>query len=272
VAVQRRPFETVLAGPNALAREGLTRILRAAGFRIAASVPCIDGAVLSTLSQDQITLLVLDAGNAVQKAIGQIELFKEHCPDGRVAVLADQSPLLDIVSVFRAGANSYFVNVTSAIPFVKSLELVMLGETLLPPEILPMLLDHDEVSDDHALVPDTETVAGIMLEPDSSQVPQLSAREECILRCLTEGHSNKAIARKINIAEATVKVHIKAILRKIRVHNRTQAAIWAIGHGSPTAALPHIAEPQVEGGEQAEDKGDPTFNGAARTVIGRKAS
>jgi two-component system nitrate/nitrite response regulator NarL len=128
------------------------------------------------------------------------------------------------------------------------------------------------VGDDHALVPDTETVAGIMLEPDSSQVPQLSAREECILRCLTEGHSNKTIARKINIAEATVKVHIKAILRKIRVHNRTQAAIWAIGHGSPTAALPHIAEPHVEGGEQAEDKSDPTFNGAARTVIGRKAS
>jgi len=51
-----------------------------------------------------------------------------------------------------------------------------------------------------------------------------------ILRCLIEGNSNKSIARKIDIAEATVKVHVKAILRKIRVQNRTQAAIWGMNN------------------------------------------
>jgi two-component system nitrate/nitrite response regulator NarL len=63
-------------------------------------------------------------------------------------------------------------------------------------------------------------------------MPRLSAREKCILRCILEGGSNKAIARQIGIAEATVKVHVKAILRKIRVRNRTQAAIWALNNGS----------------------------------------
>src|SRR6202022_267621 len=62
--------------------------------------------------------------------------------------------------------------------------------------------------------------------------PQLSTREKSILRCLIQGDSNKCIARKIDIAEATVKVHIKAILRKIRVHNRTQAAIWGMNNES----------------------------------------
>jgi two-component system nitrate/nitrite response regulator NarL len=52
------------------------------------------------------------------------------------------------------------------------------------------------------------------------------------LRYLIEGDPNKTIARKIHITEATVKVHVKAILRKIRVHNRTQAAIWAMNNGS----------------------------------------
>jgi DNA-binding CsgD family transcriptional regulator len=61
---------------------------------------------------------------------------------------------------------------------------------------------------------------------------RLSGREKFIVRCLVEGASNKVIARKIDIAEATVKVHIKAILRKIRVQNRTQAAIWAMNHNS----------------------------------------
>ena len=52
-----------------------------------------------------------------------------------------------------------------------------------------------------------------------------------ILRCIIEGDSNKCVARKIDIAEATVKVHVKAILRKIRVQNRTQAAIWGVNNG-----------------------------------------
>ena len=58
----------------------------------------------------------------------------------------------------------------------------------------------------------------------------LSRRELVILRTLTEGASNKIIARKLVITESTVKVHMKAILRKLRLQNRTQAAIWARTH------------------------------------------
>jgi DNA-binding NarL/FixJ family response regulator len=60
---------------------------------------------------------------------------------------------------------------------------------------------------------------------------QLSHRERQVLTCLAHGQSNKEIARVFNISEATVKVHLKAILRKINMHNRTQAAIWAIEYG-----------------------------------------
>jgi DNA-binding CsgD family transcriptional regulator len=59
----------------------------------------------------------------------------------------------------------------------------------------------------------------------------LSPREQQILSHLAEGDSNKQIARAYNITESTVKVHLKAILRKIAVHNRTQAAIWAVANG-----------------------------------------
>jgi DNA-binding CsgD family transcriptional regulator len=58
----------------------------------------------------------------------------------------------------------------------------------------------------------------------------LSGREMGILRCLMQGESNKIIARQFDITEATVKAHIKAILRKICVRNRTQAAVWAHNH------------------------------------------
>ena len=66
-----------------------------------------------------------------------------------------------------------------------------------------------------------------------STVP--SDREWEILRCLSSGKPNKAIARELNIAETTVKVHIKSLLRKLSVSNRTQAAIWALNHGDGAA-------------------------------------
>ena len=102
--------------------------------------------------------------------------------------------------------------------------------------------------------------------PQRSQAdntPRLSAREKSILRCMVDGDSNKVIARKIDITEATVKVHVKAILRKIRVHNRTQGAIWAMNNGAslwpenhcspaiadaspPSALVPDRATEQVQ--------------------------
>jgi two-component system nitrate/nitrite response regulator NarL len=60
---------------------------------------------------------------------------------------------------------------------------------------------------------------------------KLSEREVQILDSLVKGHANKVIARTCAISEATVKVHMKSILRKIRVANRTQAAVWALEHG-----------------------------------------
>ena len=79
----------------------------------------------------------------------------------------------------------------------------------------------------------------------SSYTPRLSARQQSILHCLIQGDSNKTIARKMAIAEATVKVHVKAILRRIRVHNRTQAAIWAISNG-PFISAKDDASPALE--------------------------
>jgi two-component system, NarL family, nitrate/nitrite response regulator NarL len=52
-----------------------------------------------------------------------------------------------------------------------------------------------------------------------------------ILACLLNGAQNKQIAYELKISDGTVKVHLKAILKKIRVQNRTQAAIWALNHG-----------------------------------------
>ena len=79
------------------------------------------------------------------------------------------------------------------------------------------------------------------IHQSSTQVVHgLSRREEQILRSVVRGHSNKMIARTCGVTDATIKVHMKSILRKIRVENRTQAAIWALerGYGAASVGAP----------------------------------
>jgi two-component system, NarL family, nitrate/nitrite response regulator NarL len=269
--MKREPIGTVLVGPSALLREGLARILSAAGFRVLASVSGVDDPVFSSIPQEQSILLIIDVSDDFDTALRQIESFKKRYPAGRVAVLAHQQHLTDVVSAFRVGANAYLVKIATCDTFIKSLELVMLGVTILPPEILTFVSerldrssngraagynghaadDKDDPDDGQADGgdDDRETVGSELgtnervQQAKSSYTPQLSARQQSILSCLIQGDSNKTIARKMAIADATVKVHVKAILRKIRVHNRTQAAIWAMNTGPFISAKDDASAP-----------------------------
>jgi two-component system nitrate/nitrite response regulator NarL len=195
------------------------------------------------VSQHSSILLIIDAADNLSAAIRQVEVFKDRRPTGRIAILADHDQPNDIASAFRAGANAYFIKVAPCDALIKYLELVMLGETILPAAILSTVVDRtDDPQGDRAGADSVYDVSKAMeesLETSDDDMPRLSDRERCILNCLIAGDSNKTIARKIEIAEATVKVHVKAILRKVRVQNRTQAAIWAMSNGLSISTIGH---------------------------------
>jgi two-component system nitrate/nitrite response regulator NarL len=223
--MRRQSFATVLIGKNILVREGIARILRAEHFRILASVSGVDE-LPSTLQSLQPLFIIVQAGDDFDLAAEHIGLVRDQHPGGRIAIVANHYRPADMALAFRAGASGYFVNVNCCDAFIKSIELVAMGETVFPPAFLSFALDTKS---------DRGSKAALPHEDERSQdtvAPQLSPREKSILRYLVDGDSNKIIARKIDIAEATVKVHVKAILRKIRVQNRTQAAIWAMNHGA----------------------------------------
>jgi DNA-binding NarL/FixJ family response regulator len=230
---KQQSFATILVGKKILLREGLAKILHSANFRIVASVSCADDLLPGKLQLQQPLFLVVHTGNDFDVAIEQIELLRDQYPGGRIAIVADHYRLGELVSAFRAGANGYFVDVMTCDVFIKSMELVMMGETIFPPPFLSFVLgpEGDHLGEG---VLRKEKNQAILVTTQDMLAPQLSAREKSILRCLIEGDSNKCIARKIDIAEATVKVHVKAILRKIGVQNRTQAAIWGMNNGSLT--------------------------------------
>ena len=230
---RRQSFATILVGKSILLREGLAKILRSANFRILASVSCADDLLPRKLQSHQPLFLVVHTGDDFEAAVEQIELLRDQHPGGRIAIVADHYRLGDLVSAFRAGADGYFVDIMTCDVFIKSVELVMMGETIFPPAFLSFVLGPDGEQLAETVLLDEKNEA-ILFTTEDTLTPQLSPREKSILHCLIEGDSNKCIARKIDIAEATVKVHVKAILRKIRVQNRTQAAIWGMNNGSLT--------------------------------------
>jgi two-component system, NarL family, nitrate/nitrite response regulator NarL len=159
--MERESIGTALIGPNALLREALAHILSDADFQILASAPRIDDSVVASLPQEH-ALLIIEASSDIDATVRRIETFKGHRPAGRVVVLADQLELPEMVPAFKAGANAYLVGVAVSDVFIESLELVMLGETILPPSLLSLLSNEDAPEDgngklDHNGQPEYDT-------------------------------------------------------------------------------------------------------------------
>jgi two-component system nitrate/nitrite response regulator NarL len=276
--MNRAITDTVLVGQNALLREGLARILSSAGFRIIGSASSIDELILNSPSQQLAFLLIIDVGEDFDTAFAQLKSFKKQYPAGRVAMLAHKRQQRPMMSAFRLGANAYLSKAASSDAFIATLELVMLGVTSLPPEILTLICHErdrsraashcgdaahrkdapDDEDGDVGKMTETTGETNELVPHDTASLTPLSIPQQSILRCLIQGDSNKSIARKLAISEATAKAHVKSILRKIRVHNRTQAAIWAI------SAVPLIAAKDALSPEQVKE--------AAAVPAGKRAS
>lgn len=216
---------TFLVEPNTLLREGLRRILAETAYNPVALSASYDDVLADWENDGTQLLLIIDGARDHDEACLQTQQLKERCASARVLMLVDQYDLKQIISAFQAGVDAYLVKSVSCEVLVKTLDLVMLGEVVFPSIVLELLREHVLQADgaEDSQVRDGATSGQL-------QSKGLSVRETVILRCLMDGDSNKLIARKFDITEATVKVHVKAILRKIHAKNRTQAAIWAASH------------------------------------------
>jgi len=120
----------------------------------------------------------------------------------------------------------------SAPALVASCRLAMLGEKVFPRIVSQFL---GMVQSRSAHVEMQATCVGEI---------ELSDRELCIVRSLAAGQTNKCIANHLNITEATVKVNLKAILRKLGASNRTQVAIWALQNNlKPLESASYVPSP-----------------------------
>jgi two-component system nitrate/nitrite response regulator NarL len=209
---------TVLVCQNTLVRGGISHHLSGTHFLLSEEKPeqPSESPLLCLIHSDQVTADVIDT----------VERLKAQWPLARVVLLTDHLEPAVMVPAFQAGLDGLCSTAMDREPLIKALELVMLGETFISAAACNALLQQTQSR--------PQAGAGGSFTPasadDFSSVSRLSGREAQILHCLMKGASNKLIARDLGVAEATVKVHIKAILRKVKAANRTQAAMWAQQH------------------------------------------
>jgi len=203
--------ETLLVEPNGLFREGLKRILAGTAYGLTISGADFDEIGPMPEAGGSEFLLIVDAAQDHPATCERVRFLKMQYSSMRVVMLVERYDLEQMLAAIESGVSAYLLKSMSHEALLKTLDLVMLGETVFPVAVLAQLQDPASA-------------------PDPGDVNGLTRRERAILECLTDGASNKVIARRLDIAESTVKVHIKAILRKLKAKNRTQAAMWASNH------------------------------------------
>lgn len=232
----QRPIELTIVDSNPLVIHGLTYLLLDTNFHVMTfskrlcDLPAREYDDLEQECENIDRVLLLGLGNDAEILISDLLQWKPSHKNYKVIVLSECFKIDEVVTVMKAGASCYLEKsqINRAV-LLMSLDLVLQGTLVLSGQFANEVTQDQIVgarplltSADPGLIPEsTITQSADMNEPGG-----LSDRQRVVLSHLMRGASNKHIANALGIAEATVKVHVKGLLRKIQVKNRTQAAMW----------------------------------------------
>jgi len=212
---------TFIVDSNRLSREGMVRLLSDTNFEVLGHAGDIEELDAVAAEHGHPELLLLDLPRETEGLKEHLVALRERAPSMKVVILTTSVQPRPLAEYFGVGVDGYLLKDISTEALIGSLNLVLAGERVFPSQLIPLILRGTSAMPTMA---NTATADGA----------HLSDRELQILGCLVEGASNKMIANRLSVTEATIKVHVKSILRKINAQNRTQAAIWALNNGIHT--------------------------------------
>lgn len=213
--------ETVLVGSKTLMREGLKQLLAGSAIDITGEAQRLSELPALFAASRPADLILFDVAEFDDDVAESVRQIKSRYPNTKMVMLTDALDGPQLSASLAAGVDGYLMKEISTEALLQSLRLVMVGEKVFPSDLVTLLVNGSSAM----------PKSGKRTVSDAVKDRGLSERELQILQCLAQGDSNKTIANRLDITEATVKVHVKSLLRKIRANNRTQAAIWAVNQG-----------------------------------------
>jgi len=213
--------DTILVGSKTLMREGLKQLLAGSPIHISGEAVRLADVGQAMTNGHAPDLVLFDVTEFHDEVAQGVKELKQRYPRIKLVMLTDVLDAGQLSASLAAGVDGYLMKEISCEALLQSLQLVMLGEKVFPTDLATLLVNGTP----------TPPRSGKRVLTDEVKNRGLSERELQILQCLAQGDSNKTIANRLDITEATVKVHVKSLLRKIQASNRTQAAIWAVNQG-----------------------------------------
>lgn len=211
-------FRVAIVEADCIFREGLRRVLGRHPVKVVAVWSSVDEALDGPPLLAPLSVVLVSSLRNGYFTPEHAELLRERHPSVRIAILAESYSGEVAPMAAAAEVDGVLLSSSSPANLVKSLELIGLGQNIFPmPQFAPGAI-HDRPNTSEA-------------HDDVDGLDRLSVRERQVLAGLAQGAPNKVIARDLKIADATVKVHVKSILRKTGVANRTEAALWARNAG-----------------------------------------
>ncbi|MGE5241333.1 MAG: response regulator [Bacteroidota bacterium] len=211
-------MRVLLIDDHALVRKGVEELLRSRGVEVVASVGTGEEGVKQALAQAP-DIILLDVKMPGMNGIETLAKLRASNVTIPVLMLTMSRDDADLRAALRGGAEGYLLKDMNPEDLVPALEAALRGDNVVAKEMVGTL---------------ARIVQGQTSEPprrSTAPLSDLTPREMEILSHVAEGQSNKMIARALNITDGTVKLHVKAILRKLGVHSRVEAAVIAVEHG-----------------------------------------
>jgi DNA-binding NarL/FixJ family response regulator len=206
----------LIADDDEFFRMALRSILQAKlGFVQVIETGSLDGAIERLSDQCGVDLALFDLAMPGMESAASLRAVRECFPDLKIAVVSASSRRSDILQALEAGVHGYVPKSLGAKDLVGALEAIDSGRIYVPASLA-------DVSGEEAPV----SAGTVQREPDdpSLALESLTPRQRDVLGLLVQGSSNKEIARALNLGEGTVKVHVAALFRGLRVTSRSAAA------------------------------------------------
>lgn len=209
-------MRVLLIDDHALFRMGLSELLQRRGIEVVAALgDCTQG--IQEVVDKQPDVVLLDMRMPQMTGLEVLRELKGRQQPMPIVILTTSRDEADVIEALQGGAQGYLLKDMEPDDLIGSLMDIVAGQTIVANELTMVLA--------RALRGDASETASVTTDIDN-----LTPREREILCLLADGQSNKVIARNLGISDGTVKLHVKAILRKLKIHSRVEAAVIAVEH------------------------------------------
>ena len=226
-----RPIQLLVVDDHSLFRRGLMALLaQDPRFEVTCEAGDV-GEALRCVARQRPDVILLDNHLPGVLGVDAIPALREAAPGTRVLMLTVSENEADLVAALKAGADGYLLKTVESHHLCEAIVKVMNGESVVSPEMTTKLVSalRSQPAANGNGNGNDDAVAAPVATADA-ELASLSTRELEILHLIARGDSNKHIARQLDIAETTVKIHVQHILRKLHLTSRVQAAVFAARH------------------------------------------